>query len=58
MEASQLDYFTPSHDFLGLTDLRTNLEVILPMREEVPRRGEASDAAACCDRLGEAGGPL
>lgn len=41
------------------SDLRANLEVILPMREvEVPRRGEASDAAACCDRLGEAGGPL
>lgn len=37
-------------------DLRANLEVILPMREvEVPRVGEA---AACCDRLGEAGGPL
>lgn len=44
---------------VGTADLRTNLEVILPMREvEVPRRGEASDAAVCCDRLGEAGGPL
>lgn len=41
------------------TNLRTNLEVILPMREvEVPRRGEASDEVVCCDRLGEAGGPL
>lgn len=41
------------------TNLRTNLEVIFPMREvEVPRRGEASDEVVCCDRLGEAGGPL
>lgn len=46
-------------DLATTTNLRTNLEVSLPMREvEVPRRGEASDVAACCDRLGEAGGPL
>lgn len=43
-------------ELLANADLRANLEVILPMREvEVPRVGEA---AACCDRLGEAGGPL
>ncbi len=42
-----------------MSDLRPNLDVILPMREvEVPRRGEDSDVAPCCDRLGEAGGPL
>lgn len=41
-----------------VTDLRTNLEVILPMREVEVRWGVASDAAVCCDRLGEVGGPL